>query len=113
MYIIPSIIKHNSCNGSMFRYVRAMSSHEPMGTTLPKKDSLLSLVDTHILKLPSSDKANSSYKTQWPFNVFEELELLDLLRVQIEERPSIEVRLALFDSLFGLAGRNNKVRLTI
>ena len=97
-----------------YRYVRSLSSHEPIGASLPSKESLLSLVDTHVLKLPPvyHDRLKSKSRSStslWPFNVFEELELLDLLRVQIEDRPNLEVRLALFDALFGLIGRNSQV----
>lgn len=95
----------------LIRYVRSKSSHDSSSssTSLPNKEALLSLVDSYILKVP---KATSGSGNNWPFNVFEELELLDLLRVQIEERQSIEVQLALFDALFGLNDREKVLLLS-
>lgn len=93
-----------------YRYVRSLLSHESFSSSLPHKDSLLRLVDTYILKLPSTDKIKNNLPLKWPFNVYEELELLDLLRLQIEERQSMEVQLALFDTMFGLVGREKQVR---
>ena len=96
------------------RYVRSFSSHESFGSSLPTKESLLCLVDSYILKLPSTTTGDKTKKDSssitWPFNVYEELELLDLLRVQIEERQSSEVQFALFDALFGLVGRDKQVK---
>ena len=69
--------------------------------SLPNKETLLSLIDTYVLKVP---KDKGEEEGEWPFNVFEEIELLDSLRVQIEERHSVELQMALFDSLFGLKG---------
>ena len=40
--------------------------------------------------------------------MFEELELLESLRVQIEERQSKDIQLALFDAVFGMT-RDNEV----
>ena len=49
---------------------------------------------------------HSSDEPYHPFTVFEELELLEALRTQIEERMSKDVQLALFDALFGVANDN-------
>lgn len=85
------------------RYVRSLSSHEIVSTSLPSRESLLLLIDKYILKIPSPKKQGAG---GWPFTVFEELELLESLRVQIEERQSKDIQLALFDAVFGMTRDN-------
>ena len=91
-------------------------------SSLPSRETLLLLIDRFILKLPSSSPSSSppskrkgaaGSKEKGPaifklanttvssLNVFEELELLDSLRTQLEERQSRGMQHALFDAMFG------------
>lgn len=92
-------------NISSLRYIRSLSSPDLVTSSLPNKEELISLIDTHILMVPSGGNTSD-----WPFTVFEELELLELLRGQVEERQlPKDIQLALFDALFGL-GNDSKVQ---
>ena len=95
-------------------------------SSLPSRETLLLLIDRFILKLPSSSPSSSPRskrkglteggKEKGPaifklantsvcsLDVFEELELLDSLRTQLEERQSRGMQHALFDAMFGVVG---------
>lgn len=96
---------------SYFRYIRSLSSPDLVTSSLPNKDKLLLLIDTYILQVPPPSSPPLP-PPEWPFNVFEELELLEALRAQVEERQlTKEIQLAMFDTLFGLAEDNEVVVL--
>ncbi|XP_011405071.1 PREDICTED: uncharacterized protein LOC105313383 [Amphimedon queenslandica] len=101
---LKTLQKPAACNfilSMVERYIRSLSSPDLVVSSLPNKEKLLSLIDSYILLVPT---AAASSSVEWPFNVFEELELLEALRGQVEERQlSKEIQLALFDTLFGLA----------
>ena len=104
--------------GSFLRYVRTSSSREVSASAaLPNKKTTLALIDTFILRIPSPTRGKgqrSAHRTELEkktFTPFEEVELLDALRVQIEERQAVrDIQLILFDAIFGL-GSEEKVLL--
>jgi hypothetical protein len=92
------------------RYIRSsreISSRDPIKSSLPNKETLLSLIDTHILMIPSSSSSGADGGSH--FNVYEELELLEMLRIQVEERQTKEIQMAIFDTLFGLTASDDKM----
>lgn len=70
----------------------------------------MSLIDTYILNIPPSHQTKTEHI--WPFSVFEELELLESLRIQVEERQTRDIQMALFDAIFGIA-KDDKVGVVI
>lgn len=91
------------------RYIRSVSSRDPIKSSLPSRESLLELIDTYILLIPAVSSSSSSDPYR-PFTVFEELELLETLRVQVEERLNRDIQLVLFDVLFGITN-DSKVKI--
>lgn len=85
--------------------------------SLPNKKTTLALIDTFILRIPPHTRGKGAWSAprtepdKKVFTPFEELELLDALRVQIEERQTMrEMQLILFDAIFGL-GSEEKARI--
>ena len=87
-----------------------MTSRDLLTSSLPSKEALMSLIDTYILNIPPSYQAKT--ECVWPFSVFEELELLESLRIQVEERQTRDIQMALFDAIFGIA-KDDKVVIVI